>query len=400
VPKRGAVLGSVVALGVLASVEGIAALVIAVGNGRFSEPIRRRSAIYAEQTARIRQLLRTDPERLLVLDSVLGWRYRPSHVDSMNQTNAAGLRSTHEYPTLPRRRGTRVAAFGDSFVYGNEVANRDAWPTLLERMDSSLDVLNYGVGGYGTDQAFLRYRGEGSRLRPSVIIIGFVPDDIRRVVNVYRRFLSVREIPITKPRFVLDGTGRLVLRPNPVPDSSALARFVEEPAAVRDLGQDDYWYEPAIYANPLYDWSAAVRLGVGFWIRVRRRYIDGDRVVRAGALNIQSEAFRIQMALFDEFARAAREAGARPLALLFPDRESLAETRATGHRLLDPLATALRARHIETVDVTDAFLAAEQKGAGGWFMPGGHYSPAGNRLVATTVLGALRASAVADRGTP
>ena len=44
--------------------------------------------------------------------------------------------------------------FGDSFAHGDEVADDQAWSALLS---ASLEcqVLNYGVGGYGGDQAFL-----------------------------------------------------------------------------------------------------------------------------------------------------------------------------------------------------------------------------------------------------
>ena len=46
-----------------------------------------------------------------------------------------------------------------------------------------------------------------------------------------------------------------------------------------------------------------------------------------------------------------------------------------------PLARELDRRQIEYVDLTAAFREA-QGDAAKWFMSGGHYSPAGNRIVA------------------
>jgi len=70
----------------------------------------------------------------------------------------------------------------------------------LEARTDALNVLNYGIGGYGFDQAFLRFQREGIALRPDVVLIGFAPDDLGRLVNVYRRFISSRELPLAKPR--------------------------------------------------------------------------------------------------------------------------------------------------------------------------------------------------------
>ena len=93
------------------------------------------------------------------------------------------------------RRGLCVSLlFGDSFVYGNEVSDDDAWCAVLEASSDALEVLNYGVGGYGLDQAFLRFQREGMALHPDVVLIGFTPDDLGRVVNVYRRFIFVARV--------------------------------------------------------------------------------------------------------------------------------------------------------------------------------------------------------------
>jgi len=367
----------------LAAVEGGARLALRLTASRLGEPIRTTQDIFREQSDRLRALLLPDTTRLLALDPVLGWRYRAGHRDPVNQINAQGLRSGRAYSPVPAAGVVRVAVFGDSFVYGNEVSNDDAWPAQIERRYPGIEVLNYGVGGYGVDQAYLRFLLEGARLAPRVVVIGFVPDDLGRVVNVYRRFRSNREIPLVKPRYVLDGRGRLALLPVPLRTPADYARILAVPRRAIELGAHDQWYEPAVYEDPLYDRSGAVRLATEVWIRARRRYFGRERLVRDGTFNPAATAFRIQIALFRQFADSVRARGARPLVVLFPDAEAVRAARHGRRTLLASLGEALRAQGLAYLDLTEAFRAAPDGGnPGAWFMPGGHYSPAGNRLVA------------------
>src|SRR5439155_4864567 len=191
--------------------------------------------IWREQSVLMRQLLQGGG--LLTVDSALGWRYRSDIATARDQTNSRGLRSAREYSAVPADSVVRVAAFGDSFVYGNEVDNASCWPVLAEHIYPRLEVLNYGVGGYGNDQAYLRFLADGRSLSPRIAILGFTPTDFGRVVNVYRRFLSNRELPLFKPRFVLRAGGQLELVPSPVRAPADYARYLDHPEAVTTLGR-------------------------------------------------------------------------------------------------------------------------------------------------------------------
>jgi len=366
---------------VLTATEGLCRLAIRLSRPLLAEEIRTTSDIFHEQSDKIQLLLDSTHTYRVVLDSILGWRYRPGYRDSADAINSQGLRSPREYEPEPPARVLRVAAFGDSFVYGNEVADSASWPALIEQLFPRIEVLNYGVGGYGVDQAYLRFCAEGVALSPRIVIIGFVSDDLGRVVNVYRRFISNREVPLVKPRFSLDAGGRLVLLPNPLPHASDYERYLRVPQDVVELGAHDYWYRPAVYRNPAYDYSATVRLFTELWLRISARYFAPDRLFRDGAINPSSTAFRIQTTLFEEFAAAVRAAGARPLVVLLPDRESVVAAQQGRQTTFAPLARELERRKIEYVDLTAAFREA-QGDAAKWFMSGGHYSPAGNRIVA------------------
>lgn len=369
----------------VAGIELVSYAAIYASRPLLIEPIRRTDEIFRDQTERIRAFLAADRgQRLLTFDSTLGWRYRASYADPHNTTNAQGFRATRLYGPTPRGCTVRAAAFGDSFVYGNEVDDPDAWPAAAEGMFPDLEILNYGVGGYGLDQAYLRYITEGTALSPHVVVIGFDPDDLGRLVNVYRRFLSIREIPLVKPRYVVGAGGALELVPTPIRRLSDYERYLRRPRDVIELGKNDAWYEAAIYENPGYDAFATDRLLSTLWIRLKRRYFDSDRLFRAGVFNERSAAFNIQLAIFERFTKAVKARGASPVVVMFPNRDALLAAQQGKPAAYFPLVRHLRTKGTVYLDVADAFLAPGVSfRLEHWFMPGGHYSPAGNRVVAT-----------------
>lgn len=346
-----------------------------------SEPIRRRSAILREQSQRIAQLLDTSRVHREQLDSVLGWRYRAGFASASDHVNAQGLRARRDYAASPPPSTLRVAAFGDSFVYGNEVSDGDAWTTLLEACGNDLEILNYGVGGYGLDQAYLRFVREGMTLRPSVVLIGFTPDDLRRIVNVYRRFISTLELPLAKPRFLLGPRQSLTLVPNPLAGPDAYRRLLEHPLTVRELGKLDAWYSPTIYENPLYDYLATLRVAHALAQRVSRRYLDADRLFVGDLFNDRSSTFALQVAVLRAFSAAVLDRGAVPAIVMMPDHASIDRMRGGAVPSYQPLTKALVDQGLTVWDGADAFRGVSVP-VSSLFASGGHYNAAGNRVLA------------------
>lgn len=380
---RKAIVAILFAIIMIVIVELSAYALIYASRPYFSEPIRKTTDIYLEQSDQIRRWLRMGGRARDVVDPDLGWRYRPGHSNAANQINSQGLRSRREFAPMPPDGVLRVAAFGDSFVYGNEVENDDAWATVVDTAFERIELLNYGVGGYGVDQAMLRFRREGSDLTPHVVLIGFIADDIRRVVNVYQRFASTNSGIFTKPRFLLDTNGHLSLLPSPIRRLDDWRAVLEEPELIREWGEHDQWYEPLVYENALYDISATVRLLSTVWVRLYNRYFDPDRLFLGDTFNTAAEAYELQMKIFEEFVSDVRESGARPIVLILPSRGELRAEMDSQETAYRPLLEDLSEMGIEYWDATEAFLSAPRPpDLRPWFAPGGHYSPAGNRIVA------------------
>lgn len=379
------VVAIVLALGLI---EGVCALAAAV----ISYPrIRRASTLYAEQSEQIRELLDRRVPHLVEIDPVLGWRHTPGFPNPTNRMNAAGLRGAREYLPTPPAGVLRVAAFGDSFVYGAEVENAASWTGRIEHDNADVEVLNYGVNGYGLDQAYLRYLREGAAYSPRIVIVGFTPDDINRLVSVYRRFLSPGAA-LFKPRYVLGARGELVLRDVPLHTPGDYEALLVNPRAIIPIGHDDYWYQPCVYENPLHDYSATVRVACAAGGQIYRRYLDPDRPFKGGILNVESTAFKIQAALFRGFSGVARERGARSIVVMLPDKKTLDRIERGAPAAYEPLMAVLRDDDIPFADASEALLAGAGAGRNfdALFAEGGHYSAAGNARVGTWLTGKLR----------
>src|SRR5690348_16745610 len=100
----------------------------------------------------------------LAYDPDLGWAPRPGarSADGLQRVDAGGIRRDGETALAPPPGVLRVALFGDSFTFGDEVALGETWGAALERGIAArgieAEVLNFGVNAYGIDQAFLRWQ--------------------------------------------------------------------------------------------------------------------------------------------------------------------------------------------------------------------------------------------------
>ena len=52
----------------------------------------------------------------------------------------------------------------------------------MESYGSHIEALNFGVGGFGLDQAYLRYLEDGIQYNSHIVLIGFMSENIYRNV--------------------------------------------------------------------------------------------------------------------------------------------------------------------------------------------------------------------------
>jgi hypothetical protein len=326
------------------------------------------------------------------LDSVLGWTLRPGFRSPKVGVDAAGRRRAPDRPP-PGTNAVRLAAFGDSFTFGGDVVDRDAYPEALARLDQRIDVANYGVPAYGLDQAFLRYLKERRAGRPQVVIVGYLSENICRNVSVFRPFYSPNTVfPLAKPRYLL-GVSGLRLLPNPLPSPESYRHLLANPAdTLAELGGHDTYYRMRPHARP-WDRSATVRL-------VKLAAAQLSPTSRDGCYGAD-EAFSVTTRLFSLFHETVLQDGAQPVILIFPARAEVTSWRSDGRKGYAPLLRFLDGKGYRVVDAMEVFDGAGSNLSIDELIPT-HLSPIANTLVAEHLrqrlqsFGLIRTTGVAD----
>lgn len=118
------------------------------------------------------------------------------------QFNAMGCRG-RDY-SIPRlQQGTRILILGDSLALGAAVHQNDTLARQLEillnqaknedSVGENYEVINCGVGGYGTKDADRFYETLGSKYAPDLVLLVVSPDDDQSLIDTTRPELLVRQ---------------------------------------------------------------------------------------------------------------------------------------------------------------------------------------------------------------
>lgn len=148
----------------------------------------------------------------------LGWVNVPSYrsgpaIPFKVAINDQGLRGTRNYTKSPQVGVKRIAVFGDSCVFGEEVDGDQTVPAHLERLLPSTEVLNFGVHGYGVGQMGMLLESRIDDFNPNhVVLMILIPEDIARDSSDF--------LGHAKPSFALGADGRVEVRNTPVPEAT------------------------------------------------------------------------------------------------------------------------------------------------------------------------------------
>ena len=289
-------------------------------------------------------------------DDRLGYIPRPGFTSPRVTIGADGLRRTGDLPAAAAT-GAPILAVGDSFTFGDELSDHETWPAHLQKI-TGRPVLNGGVSGYGFDQIVLRAEALAAAYRPSLIVAGFIADDIRRTE-------MRRQWGADKPWFEQEGD-RLVLRGVPVPARAEVRSALD--FWQRTLGYSFLFEFTLRHLGLLHDWF-------------------NDRLRASPAGSGEQLACRLTARL----AELQQMSGARVLVMaqydpvVWKDPAFAAEQRRMTAGLLD----CARKAGLETLDSFDTVAAGSGKDGPRGFYGLWHMNDKGNRLIAGTVAAAL-----------
>lgn len=113
------------------------------------------------------------------------------------RTNSRGLRDI-EHDERPRERVYRIVVLGDSFMEAYQVELDQCLPRRLQRRLSGRDVevVNLGVGGYGTTQEYVALLEQGLAYEPDLVLLAFFAfNDVRNNDRWLEGNLRAKSVP-------------------------------------------------------------------------------------------------------------------------------------------------------------------------------------------------------------
>ncbi len=324
------------------------------------------------EISRLPPTLPEDAPVYMRYDELVGWRPIPGARVGEIIIDERGGRVGDDVEVNRPLREKRIAAFGDSFTFGDEVRGEEAWPALLdERLaERGYSVINLGVCGYGVDQMYLLYRKLEEELQPEIILAGIISWDIQRVPKT-RRKAEARE----KPMFVYE-KGELQLTNVPVP-------LVEEESLARISWKDILLNTSRSYLLDRIQPSESPP-----------RWPEIPEEVHAAA-NIEDNRYArgllISQKIIERWLAEAEEKGQRLILVLIPTIKEVNYYHSYLTRLKENLAD----RGLEIVDCQKAFQSGQEKG---WdLFRANHPSPRGQAVIAAEVYSHLEAGGLFTR---
>lgn len=311
-----------------------------------------------------RQSARTATAPFFEYDPDLGWRGRPratgrfagfeftSHV----RLNARGFRD-REVPDAKPADRIRILVLGDSITWGHGVGQDERFSDHLERRlragGVAVDVVNFGIGGYGTDQELLLYRREGRALCPDLTVLGLYENDLRENASGHQGRYP-------KPYFASGSNGALTLTNVPVPRAGSWLDDTPRTGASRGWVRDEL---------RLYAAAAFVRESV-------RRMWSGPR----RPPELPTGAVALTARLVEALRYEVEASGSRFAVIVLPD-------------LHDTSAVADAARRSGTpawLDLRPAFAGHRERLF--YRLDGAHWTPQAHALAGERIADFLRTS--------
>jgi len=314
----------------------------------------------------------------ITLDSKLGWTIKENgYAPPLYQANSSGVRSSKEYGLIPPSNVLRISAFGDSFTHSDNVGNDETWEAILESFDSNLEVINFGVPGFGLDQAYLHYLSDGQRYKSHIVFIGFMSENIFRNVGTFRPFYHEKTgLPFSKPRFAIKN-GRLFLIPNKLRKLDDYKLLLSCPKrTLAKIGINDYYYANR-YKSSLFDFSPVIRL-----LKVTLSKDPKNSIISGGYYSGNSEAFRVTKKIFDAFYASVHNNNSFPIILIFPTKGDIKRNQKHKTKRYQPLLSYFVSKGYQYIDLLGAFDELGDNLDVNEQFVSGHYSPLANKLVA------------------
>ena len=165
-------------------------------------------------------------------DFKLGWDYKLNSIKKKFITKKGYRKSDYS------QRKPNMIAFGDSYTYCREIEYNKTWCEKISK-SKNIFVANFGVGNYGLDQAFLKFKKFKSHNKSKFVIFGFVPETICRVQSSWKNYIEFGNVHGFKPSLKLK-KNKLEFTKNPLTKNVSFSKL---PNLIKKLNKTDRFYK-------------------------------------------------------------------------------------------------------------------------------------------------------------
>jgi len=320
-------------------------------------------------------------------DPELGWVNKPN-VDLPDmygpgifvRINNQRFRADHDFDDNVPSGKLRIICSGDSFTFGYGVNNDCTWCQFLTTLDSRLETINMGQGGYGVDQAYLWYKRDGLKFQHQIHLLAFITLD-------FERMQSTEFLGYGKPVIDVDN-GTLVIKNVPVPNNAYRLPWLTTTS--QNVTRNLKGLRSVELLNRL-----LMRIGVG-------------RETASPPVNkdVEQKTRLVLHKIFEDLKTRDAEQSRQLVLVYLPDPRDLNGDGPTdwikfiekeSHELSIPFINVLDTfRGLRNTEAEEMFI---RRGPTAYPAADGHLNNHGNRLVAETIYTALKADGIA-LGTP
>lgn len=348
-----------------------------------------------------------NPGARLYTHCCIGRRYE---FRALVEINSKGLRD-REYgyertPGLPR-----VLVLGDSVTEAAQVALDETFSKRVEAAfaatGKSVEIINAGVAGFGTDNELLFFRTEGRKYSPDVVLAVFnIQNDVAENSPTLHAVVQSGVGALPKADVTVDPSG------HPVFDTQSFRDFAAEGERRRAATNESTdWLRANLY---LYRWFERHLAAAGSAPVATAPTWAESVAVQAALAGVfldpptpeWEEAWRLTEALYGQLAADVRASEATLVVAIVPTREMVSPER--WHAVMelssipnqakrDPdyprrrIEQLLRSEGVAFVDGTDALReASANRGRLGFYEVDPHPTSDGHRTIAAVLEPALR----------
>lgn len=311
----------------------------------------------------------------------LGW------IVAKNQEKEIDQEGSRLIPSFPYNDSTVscISLYGDSYTFSNRTTPEEAWSNQLSLL-LNCRVSNFGVSGYGTGQALMRFL-ENTVDSSKIVFLNHFVDDIPRNVSQHwgTRFSTQRQAFAFKPRFILNHNGKLEKVPLPNFSFEELTKLQEDP---KEYLKHDFFVPGSDYGSVhlKFPYSFAVVKTLLFHSKFRTLYSGIPTHAPFYEETHPSQSLQLTAQIMTTFKQEALKQGKKPIVTIIPFSSDFDYFRKSNEWCYQSLLTLLETNNVEVINL-GAEIEKELRGKDQSYLYAGegHFNANGDKLIAKVI---------------